>query len=184
MLRLTKVPFSVGDFFAVQTIFFAERARRSQVILSITRGVEEFTFAGFCTRLIDPAVWARSVPFPKATLNDWAEYNAMASGYFTGGCNAVLNILPHGAPPSATEIRKIATNLALFLKTVTELDDLGMEEDSMISPFLFTSLPGILYQQMHPNAYDAFRILHHPKDYSTLTSELSHVKLPNNASLV
>jgi len=174
----------VGDYFAIRTIFFAEKAKSSAVIIAITNGVEEFTSAPFSSNLIDPNIWYPFIPSPKLTYRDWEDYNIKAPGYFTGGLYAVLTVCPNRLDQDThfnRKMRSLVPNLNLFLKTLAELNDFEGPEHTMLSPFLFTSLPAILFQEKNPAVFDYFRAKHaqpnsQPSDPLTDDVELNVVR--------
>jgi len=74
----------VGDYFAIRTIYMAEKVKNNRTMMHVNRGVEEFTCAHFKSGLIRVDSPYPFILSPTATLEDWISFNVNGSGYFTG----------------------------------------------------------------------------------------------------
>jgi hypothetical protein len=151
----------VGDYFAIKCIFHVEKTKKSQALMALIKGVEEFATASFDVPLLDPKVMYPILPNSKATINDWIRYNKKTSGYFNGGLYAAI-LLNYGGLPKNEEFMKqfktFSANLSVLLKGVAEIDAFENSEDiSTLYPLALTSLPAILYQRNNPKAFDSLR---------------------------
>ena len=156
----------VGDFFAIKTIFFAEKVKNSQVFLKIIHGVEDFTYSSFSSLINRGLSWP-NVANEHATAEDWMSHAVGSSGYFTGGLNAVHTLnqnLDQGTQIAGKDLANFVSGLAMFLKVKGELDDISRTGDDgtdsgvvIKNPFIFTSLPAVIYQQSNLKVFQELR---------------------------
>jgi len=152
----------VGDYFAIRCIHFIEQAKQSQVFMEITNGLGQFATATFTPQFLDLQTIYPLLPLKSARVENWTQYSHKSSGYFTGGLNAIMtqNLNHHSnyGQEDSNSMKRFSSNLAVLLKGIEEIEMLqNVHQFSSVPSSILLTLPSVLHQQKHPNAFDLWR---------------------------